>query len=181
MTISDESQQTDLFGTELDQTLLPEDFPAKTCQQQESRQALTANALDSGPSLPVCLGKLDPDTPSLKTSQTCLTETGEIGLSEYSGTFGRSGMTRNGTLYQLPTLALLTGGTGSGYWRTPAASNGNQGPKSKEFYETCLRTGQSTITLVDQVRHRTEGGGQLNPPFVEWLMGFPIGHTDLKH
>ncbi len=24
-------------------------------------------------------------------------------------------------------------------------------------------------------------GGQLNPTFVEWLMGFPIGHTDLRH
>lgn len=24
-------------------------------------------------------------------------------------------------------------------------------------------------------------GGQLNPPFVEWLMGYPIGWTDLNH
>jgi len=23
-------------------------------------------------------------------------------------------------------------------------------------------------------------GGQLNPPWVEWLMGWPIGFTDLK-
>ena len=23
-------------------------------------------------------------------------------------------------------------------------------------------------------------GGQLNPPWVEWLMGWPIGSTDLK-
>jgi hypothetical protein len=24
-------------------------------------------------------------------------------------------------------------------------------------------------------------GGHLNPQWVEWLMGFPIGWTDLKH
>ena len=24
-------------------------------------------------------------------------------------------------------------------------------------------------------------GGSLNPEFVEWLMGYPIGHTDLEH
>ena len=26
----------------------------------------------------------------------------------------------------------------------------------------------------------SQGGGQLNPPWVEWLMGLPIGWTDLK-
>lgn len=34
-------------------------------------------------------------------------------------------------------------------------------------------TGDTTPTLPDQV------GGQLNPDWVEWLMGFPIGWTDL--
>ena len=35
-------------------------------------------------------------------------------------------------------------------------------------------SGDTTPTLPDQV------GGQLNPDWVEWLMGFPIGWTDLK-
>jgi hypothetical protein len=26
----------------------------------------------------------------------------------------------------------------------------------------------------------TQAGGQLNPTWVEWLMGFPLGHTDLE-
>nr|WP_244379156.1 hypothetical protein [Phascolarctobacterium faecium] len=41
------------------------------------------------------------------------------------------------------------------YWRTPQSHNGAQGPKSKMFYEKCLKTGQSAITLVDQVKNWT--------------------------
>ena len=33
------------------------------------------------------------------------------------------------------------------------------------------------VYAKDQVK---PGGGQLNPEFVEWLMGYPIGYTDLK-
>lgn len=102
-------------------------------------------------------------------------------------------------------------------WRTPAAANATQGPKSKEFYEHCLRTGQSTVTLVDEVRHNpgkmwptptandaqnsslppsakdwdsvpgaimreghTAQEGQLNPEWVEMLMNFPRGWTDME-
>ena len=35
------------------------------------------------------------------------------------------------------------------------------------------------VKLKDAVSH-TESGGQLNPMWVEWLMGWPIGWTDLK-
>ena len=35
--------------------------------------------------------------------------------------------------------------------------------------------------LETEMAHETDGsGGQLNPTWVEWLMGFPIGWTDLK-
>lgn len=83
------------------------------------------------------------------------------------------------------------------YWRTPQSHNGAQGPKSKMFYEKCLKTGQSAITLVDQVKtwpiptghhinqlankvklNKTEG--QLNADWVELLMGLPIGWTDIN-
>ena len=217
MKTSEKSQQTDLFGTELDQTLLPEDSPAKTYQRQENRQALMASVLDSGVSLPVLLARYNRDTQSWKTSQTSLVATADDGLDEYLETWPRSGMTRNGIAYQLPRLALTTTEIGSGYWRTPASANGNQGPKSKEFYDHCRKTGQSTVPLVDEVRHTPDywptptanedaagtpdgkmqamlgnhpslrgttseewSRGTLNPAWVEWLMGFPNGHTDLK-
>tara|TARA_Y100000816_G_C25919411_1_gene479448 strand:- start:54 stop:815 length:762 start_codon:yes stop_codon:yes gene_type:complete len=251
MTMSDESQQTDLFQTELELMSSREDSPVRTSPLQEIKKELMRNAVDCGQNARVYLGKFDPDMPSLKTSQTCLLETGEIGLSEFSGTFPRSGTMRNGTVYQLPRLAPTTTEIGSGLWRTPAASNGSQGAKSKELYEKCKKTGQSSINLVDEVRHTpsylptptaVEYGrnkslgpnakerhslssmakhnlwptpaardykgarkpetmaktgrnpetnslpdsvefkgesGRLNPTWVEWLMGFPLEHTDL--
>lgn len=72
------------------------------------------------------------------------------------------------------------------YWRTPQSHNGAQGPKSKMFYEECLKTGQSAITLVDQVKNQlankvklNKTEGQLNADWVELLMGLPIGWTDI--
>ena len=31
------------------------------------------------------------------------------------------------------------------------------------------------------VRDQVDVRGSLNPAWVEWLMGYPIGHTDLEH
>src|SRR5579885_398808 len=55
--------------------------------------------------------------------------------------------------------------------RTPTSRDW-KGPSAKSWRE---RThGDSTPTLPDQI------GGQLNPMWVEWLMGYPLGWTDLK-
>ncbi len=35
------------------------------------------------------------------------------------------------------------------------------------------------MTLPSKVKYQ-EGGGQLNPDWVEWLMGWPIGWTSIK-
>jgi hypothetical protein len=221
MTTLEQSQQSDWLQTELESMSSQADSLAKTSPLQESKRVLKASAVDYGQSAPVLLGSFSPDTPSLKTSQTCLMENGELGLSEFSGTFPRSGMMRSGTVYQLPNLARTTTEIGSGLWRTPAAANGSQGPKSKALYDLCRKTGQSTITLVDEVRHtkaywptpnasdnrdrdcmedesvkrrlrigkqvglstaakEERQSGTLNPTWVEWLMGFPLGHTDLN-
>jgi hypothetical protein len=58
-------------------------------------------------------------------------------------------------------------------WRTPNATDGakwwNQSQQERE------QKGQ-------QVRlcHQLSAGGSLNPTWVEWLMGWPLGWTDLK-
>ena len=257
MTTYEKSQQSDLFPMELESMSSLEASPAKTSQLAERKQALRESAADYGRSAPDFLGSFDPDTPSLKTSQTCLLETGEIGLSEFSGTFPRSGMMRNGTVYQLPNLARTITEIASGLWPTPRAQEskhaaptewemntdhqGTQGSlrvqvNKRPFYwrtpdiggggtpkaifegRTHRESGQPIqVRLADQVKlwptpcaHEarlgyqrrdtgkkgtqkslttlvidSQGGreqtvGSLNPTWVEWLMGFPLGHTDLN-
>lgn len=59
-------------------------------------------------------------------------------------------------------------------WRTPQAGDGNGGGQEAERRQ---KAGHS-VYLRDQMKS-AEGSGQLNPDWVEALMGFPIGWTDL--
>ena len=142
-------------------------------------------------------------------------------------------MTRSGTVFPLPPLALLTGGTESGssptpayragithkpthsvptptasdhierrstskevlnpetnksvsldrwvkFWPTPSSRDGKGG-----YIGGRIRNGKvSWDTLDVAVQHtdnQSKTGGQLNPTWVEWLMGFPVGWTDLSN
>ena len=215
MMMSDESQQTDLFPIELKSMSSQGDSHAKTSPLQEAKKEFMQSAVGCGQSAPVFLGTFDPDTPSLKTSQTCLLETGEIGLSEFYGTFPRSGTMRSGTVYQLPRLAPTITEIGSGLWLTPTSASSQSASMQaslKEYYRLKPR-GQGhlaaqvafhvlpTPTANEDAAGTPEGNmksmlgnhpfvrgesseqwltGTLNPTWVEWLMGFPLGHTDLN-
>jgi hypothetical protein len=237
MTMYEQSQQSDWLQTELESMSLQADSPAKTSQSQDSKQEYkTERAVAYGQSAPVFLGSFDPNTPSLKTSQTCLMENGELGLSEYSGTFPRSGMMRSGTVYQLPNLARTITEIGSGLLPTPAASTGgttdnwqpirSSGHRAQMTLQQYVRmwptpgtteVKSDTLNIQNRIDKKkqimlchavrmwptptahnakegaypaeytrktptlaAQAGGALNPTWVEWLMGFPIGHTDLN-
>jgi hypothetical protein len=132
------------------------------------------------------------------------------GWGEFSETWPRSGMTRSGTAYRLPTLVPLTGEIESGLLPTPTADKCVASEPTPEMAERFRRKGSSgsfveamaariwaTPTSRD-FRHpgrsrmeRTGSkageclpqqiGGALNPTWVEWLMGFPLGWTVLEH
>jgi hypothetical protein len=59
-------------------------------------------------------------------------------------------------------------------WPTPAASNG-KGCAKNRFWGSKTYSGN-----LDEAVRTIPTDGQLNPTFVEWLMGYPIGHTELK-
>ena len=111
-------------------------------------------------------------------------------------------MMRSGTVYQLPNLARTITEIGSGLlptpttqdhrcdatmnlprmvakrmWPTPSASdNRDRGNMSNPCLQKRIEKGKQL--MLSQVVHPTSG--KLNPNWVEWLMGYPTGHTDLK-
>jgi hypothetical protein len=225
--------------------------PARTSASQEKALASPEQGPVFGTSSLGSLAKYDPDTSLWRTSQLSLLE----GSTPFSGRFPRSGMTRNGTLFQLVPLVLRTGGNGSGssafvagmvqkpthhvptptasdhierrstssevlnfetnktvsldrwvrMWPTPTAGDS----KSSGSLNTASSKAHAGVSLTDAVRGdggrgrmyptptvqdasnnggpsqyqrnslplNAVAGGSLNPTWVEWLMGFPLGWT----
>ena len=120
--------------TESQLTLFAVDFPAKiSASPGRELESKKVRAAAYGHIAPVCLGKFDQNSPSLKTSQTCLTESGEIGLSEFSGIFPRSGTMQSGTVFQHPNLAHTITEIGYGLLPTPNARDGKDLSRTTGF------------------------------------------------
>ena len=99
---------------------------------------------------------------------------------DYKGTNAPEGLTRKdgkSRMDQLPN-AVAHGGTKTRQtWATPCSQMGSPTRPSK------LNAPNQDGRLECQIAYResaTTNKGQLNPPWVEWLMGWPIGWTDLK-
>ena len=64
-------------------------------------------------------------------------------------------------------------------WPTPSARDHKGG-----YIGGRMRNGKVSWDTLDVAVQHTDNqdkkSGSLNPQWVEWLMGFPIGHTDLK-
>jgi DNA (cytosine-5)-methyltransferase 1 len=106
-------------------------------------------------------------------------------------------MTAGGQCWELPTLGRRTSETGFGLWPTPTVcGNYNRkglSDKSGDGLATAVmkcatptardwKSGKaSDVTMERNSRPLSEQiGGSLNPTWVEWLMGWPLGWTDLK-
>ena len=63
-------------------------------------------------------------------------------------------------------------------WPTPAARDyrGQHAPESEAFEKR--KDHSRGVNLVEEMQRRGHIG-QLNPTFVEWLMGFPSGWTEV--
>ena len=144
--------------------------------------------------------ELDQGTASWKMCQDSYR--GSTGtLKRYSKTWPRAGIMLNGKLSQQPKWERRTNETDSSslrinLWPTPTVSgNHNRKGASKTsgdglatvvqmFPTPAARDWKDGNHPSERARHTpplaVHAGGKLNPVWVEWLMGWPLGWTDLK-
>jgi hypothetical protein len=157
---------TENHGEEL-LTLYRADFHAKTSQLQETEMDLTENDQECGEKWHGLLARFDQNLHSWRTVQCSLLED----LNESLQTLPQWGMTVGGELYLLPTLVQTIDAKESGFthvWGTPKAQDSRHALRDR-----------GKGNLGEQVSG-LHNGGKLNPLWTEWLMGWPIGWTDLK-
>jgi hypothetical protein len=129
------------------------------------------------------LGSYDRDTQSLKMCLPCVVR----GLTVCYVVLPRSGMMQNGKFYRRERQALPTNGNESGLLPTPTVMDAEIGliheTRTKQMWEEV-----SNLTEAIKAIHLGLTGHQspppelyiLNPSFVEWIMGYPPGWTELE-
>ena len=182
-----------------------EAFLARTSQLQETEMDLTENEAECGEKWHGLLARFDQDSHLWRTVQCSLLED----LNESLQTLPQWGMTVGGELYLLPKLVQTTDENEFGLsenWPTPIAGLSKHSA-SQEYWKNRILKGRQTDTHMEVVkrmwgtpkaqdsrhalRDRGKGnlgeqvsglhnGGHLNPTWTEWLMGWPLGWTDLK-
>ncbi len=65
------------------------------------------------------------------------------------------------------------------YWPTPLSRDYRYGI-NKETLERRKKQSSRGVNLSEELQRRTGTSGKLNPMWVEWLMGWPLGWTELK-
>jgi hypothetical protein len=146
--------------------------------------------------------KLSPDGLWLKTYQGYSQVMTDGSLETFSGTWPAQGTMRNGECYRRPEWERRISDGECLSWPTPNVPNGGRLPKGGMSRTGMTPDGKKRqVGLENAVKRwptphancstgagekgtggpnlQTVVGGQLNPTFVEWLMGFPLGWTDL--
>jgi len=176
MKMCETSQKTFWSETELPLTSSQAGSRAKTSATLATKAELNeAPAAASILRSSVWLANYDQDTSSWKTSQRCFLDqaTGPGGgLAEFSGTWPRSGMMRNGTVFELAPLDCHSSVTVSGSWPTPTKSDGKR--LSLKIHSLIKRVRFVVGNKWNFAEHAAEMlDGYPSPEIAEWIMGFP--------
>jgi hypothetical protein len=134
-----------------------EAFRARTFQQQEKELESKESEAVCGPKWRALLVKFDPNTSGWKTVRGLWEED----LHWSCVILPRWGSLHDGELWERVTLALRTSEKGFGYLPTPCRY-GNGGTSNTRKWEA-----------LGVNRHK------MNPSHQEWLMGWPVGWTEL--
>lgn len=159
---SGQTETLEMFPLSTEQICSVGDSRARTFRWQEKARGCPAKGLVFGGSLHESLRIASRDGSFWKTYQLSL-----IGDWErFSDAWPMAGTMRNGIVYQQVRLVPLTRETEYGLLPTPRASFGMAAPPS-------------WVEKIKNPRGNLEEaiGGNINPPFVEWMMGFPLHWT----
>ena len=188
---------TDFLGVDA-LTSSPGDSPARILALPVQGPGSTGNGLDFGENLLGSFAKWNQDMSSWRTLQPCLFE--EWG--EFSETWPKWGMMRNGACWALSIPVLPTSENESGSWPTPTASMMTMGdleqarfegtdPRRPKYPKAFPTPAARDYRHPNKKPYAERGGtskgeqlpnaigGPLNPVWVEWLMGWPLGWSGL--
>lgn len=133
------------------------------------------NVLGSGASSIGSFASYDPDTRSWKMSPPWCA----AGYQGSAGTWPKSGTTRSGACWELMPLGRRSIVSASGWWLTPTRHDW----KGQSGLGNRRRRGRNgrlhVANLCDQIVDTGRQDLVRSYTFREWLMGLPIGHTDL--
>jgi hypothetical protein len=116
----------------------------------------------------------DPDTSFWKTSQQSLL----TDLESYSENWPRQGLIVNGVAYEHRIWEPVIVVTDGGLLPTPTARD-HKDSGEKVNYEKLAKKSRLAGILVTQCSTQNGGATYLNPCFLEEMMGYPIGWTEL--
>lgn len=91
------------------------------------------------------------------------------------------GMMRNGTCFRRPKLGPRIVEEEFSYWPTPVASGYRSGVRSPRTGKWATSPILTEVAYKFSLLHKKQAGqpsALLNPPWVEWLQGLPVGWTD---
>ncbi len=155
-------------------------FPAKTlASQAERRELKMVLAAVSGVRLLGWLASYDQPTSSWKTCQISFQaqrNSEALGLAEFSETWPKSGMMRNGNVYQRQPLALHIPGNGYGSWPTPTARDHSGG----RLALTAAKAGRGAKNNLRDFMSIAYGWQYPPVRMVEYMMGFPTDWASLS-
>ena len=168
------SQVTPSGGASEPQPSSAGDFLARISHMLAVGVASTENDPGSG-KRPCGLSKKFPQNGfSVKMCRHCEQE----GFHKCSVTFPRLGMMRNGIVTERPGLTPLTKENASSLLPTVTA---NTAKNTALGINWNMREKKCHLDGVFMNQHGLKTGERLQPAFLEWMMGFPIGWTEVQH
>ena len=159
-------------------SLLPDSRVSHSVQQENSGAKTTSATCGLKPS--ELFATWDQNTCSWKTPPN--SRRGNTS-GKFLSKFNRSGIACNGALYRRRNGERRTCEIASGLWPTPNTPGGGRSVRKdaewrgKSAYNPV--TGQKIQVGLEAAVRASGSVGPLNPPWIEWLMGWPIGWTDI--